>query len=358
MEAALVSMKERHATKGARFGEAEGLERLLAYSGFDREYEALERGCALFDLSDRGLLEVTGEDRVRFLNNLLSNDVKALAPGHGCHAALLDRKSKVLALMTCLAFEGSVLLETEPGLQSKLSSLLGRYRIADRVGFAVRTGEWNLLSLQGPEAPALARNLFGVRVEEIPPGGHAASSWRGVPLQWLRLPRTARPGLDLLLPSGEGEAIWRLLEAEGAVPSGWDTLETARVEAGHPRYGADVTEEHLLAEANLPEAVSFSKGCYVGQEVVARIKSRGHVNRTRAGLLIEGPASPGDDVAVESQAASRLTSARHSPRLGRTVAFAYLKAELAGQIGAECRIRNGRDAFSATVTPYPFISKA
>lgn len=358
MEPALVSMKERHASKGARFAEAEGLERLLDYSGFDREYGALEQGCALFDLSDRGLLEISGEDRVRFLNNLLSNDVKALAYGQGCRAALLDRKSKVLALMTCLALEDSLLLETEPGLQTKLAALLGRYRIADRVEFAVRTGSWNLFSLQGPEAPRLARNLFGVRAEEVPPGGHAVAPWRGMQFRWLRLPRTARPGLDLLLPAGEGEAIWRLLEAEGAVPSGWGTLETARVEAGHPRYGADVTEEHLLAETVLPDAVSYSKGCYVGQEVVARIKARGHVNRHRAGLLIEGPASRGGEVMVGGQLLSRLTSARHSPRLGRTVAFSYLKAELAGQIGTECRIHDGRDEFPAAVTRYPFISQA
>ena len=229
-----------HLARGARFEPAEGMERLVSYAGEEAEYRALYGGCALFDVSDRGLLEVSGEARERFLQNLLTNDVVGLAPGAAILACLLSRQSKVLALMRLFADEGRFLLDVEPGENLPLLARLLKYRISQPVEIADLTESFVRFSLRGPQAKRCA-SLAGVGLS--PPRGETGltrGSWRGVALLVASDFGRSLPRLELLAPPEAAESLWEALVQAGAVPSGWGVLETCRLEAGEPRHGADV----------------------------------------------------------------------------------------------------------------------
>ncbi len=346
----------RHAERGARFGERDGRERLLDFGSFEEEYAALDGGCALFDLSEHGLFAVTGEDRTRFLNGLLTNDVAALAPGSGCRACQLTRQSKVLSDLRICAGRDRFLIETEAGAEEEALSHLRRYKIADRVSFEPLSDTMPRLSLQGPRTSDVIASLLGREaVEELL--GMAPYDHRAVrpeePVLMVRVPRTGRSGVDLLAPASQRDALWGALIDAGAHPAGWLALEAGRIEAGLPRFGSDFGPENLFMEVGLPDAVSFTKGCYVGQEIVARVRSRGHVNRTIARLRVEGAASVGDPIRTGEGLIGRVTSATLSPKFGATLALGILRAEVARAPGTQCQVGEVEPFTPATVLEPP-----
>jgi folate-binding protein YgfZ len=349
---------ERHQAGGARWGDREGRERLMDFGSFEEEYSALDGGCALFDLSDRGLFSVRGEDRVRFLNGLLTNDVARLSAGSGCHACQLNRQSKVLSDLRIYAFPERFLVETEPGFEMEALSHLRRYKIADRVEFEPLSDSSVRFSLQGPGTSRVLRSLLGTAAAEaasqMGPHDHLDVGEGGSVLL-LRAPRTGREGVDLVAPANSGFGLWEDLRGAGAAPAGWLALEAGRIEAGLPRFGTDFGPENLFMEVGLTDAVSFDKGCYVGQEIVARVRSRGHVNKRLAVLTIEGDAAPGDLVRVGEAVVGRLTSASRSPRLGFTVALALLGRETAEAEGAPCQVGETEPFGRARVARRPVL---
>jgi folate-binding protein YgfZ len=349
---------ERHQAGGARLGEREGAARILEFGGFEEEYVALDCGCALFDLSDRGLFAVSGEDRTRFLNGLVTNDVAHLLPGSGCHACQLNRQSRILSDLRIYVRPERFLVETEPGVEVEALSHLRRYKIADRVDFEPLSDTTVRFSLQGPAAGQVLARVFGQAaaddVRSLPTHGHQLLKGPGE-VTFFRVPRTGREGVDLLAPAGAGRSLWAALTDGGASPAGWLALEAGRIEAGLPRFGSDFGPENLFLEVGLDDAVSFDKGCYVGQEIVARVKSRGHVNRCLAGLIVEGDAAPGDRVRMGDETVGRVTSASPSPRLGRTVALALLRREVADAEGALCQVGEAEPYRPARVTRRPLL---
>lgn len=351
-------LKERHETRGARFGEREGVERLLGFGPFEQEYSALDASCALFDLSDRGLFALSGEDRVRFLNGLVTNDVARLPVGTGCRACQLNRQSKVLSDLRIYACPDRFLVETDPGFEVEALSHLRRYKIADRVEFEPLSDTTVRYSLQGPAAGSvLARVLGGAAADSartLPAYGHRqVEDWGGMVL--LRVPRTGRPGVDLIAPEAGGRTLWDALVGAGASPAGWLTLEAGRIEAGLPRFGSDFGPENLLMEAGLADALSFEKGCYVGQEIVARVRSRGHVNRVITGLRVDGETAPGDPVRMGDATLGRITSCAPSPRLGRTVALALVRSDSSTPEGASCFVGEAEPYRRATLVGRPLL---
>jgi folate-binding protein YgfZ len=344
-----------HEARGANFRARYGRERLTAYGPFDQEYEALEQASVLLDLSDHARLDLSGEDRVRFLNGLVTQQVATLPPGTGAPACFLDRRSRILAEVRIFATEDSLLLEGEPGLGASLVERLQKYRLSSRVAVADLSEESALLSVQGPLAGETVGAVLGTDGAGLPPYGHAAAAFGGAPLRVFRIPRTGRPGLDLLCPRSHAGDLWRSLAAAGAAPAGWDLLETARTEAGLPRFGADLTEETLFPEARLPGHVSWDKGCYLGQEIVSRVRTYGNVKRVRTGLLVDGAAQPGDSVRVRGREAARLTSARFSPLVGKTCAFAYLHPALGAEEDAQILVGGPEGDLPACVAPFPFL---
>ncbi|MGC8763447.1 MAG: YgfZ/GcvT domain-containing protein [Acidobacteriota bacterium] len=347
--------RDFHESRGGRFLPRYGRPRLVGFGPFEEEYAALETGAVLFDLSDHSKVIVSGEDRGPFLNGLVTQKILDLREGSGRPACFLDRRSRILAEVRILALEGAFLLEGEPGLEAPLCERLRKFRLSSRVEVKGLEGSLALLSLQGPAAGGMAQEVLGTSGAEIPPYGHTTAVFQGVPVRLARIPRSGRPGLDFLLPPESAASLWRALCAGGATPAGWDLLETARTEAGLPRFGADLTEEILFSEACLPSHLSLDKGCFVGQEVVARVRTYGNLRRLRTGLLVDGPAEPGDVVRLRGKEAARLTTARFSPLLGRTCAFAYLPPGLTSGGEEEVTVEGPQGTFPARPAPYPFL---
>jgi folate-binding protein YgfZ len=287
----------------------------------DAGYQALREGAAWLDLSARGRLRVTGEDRARWLHAMASNHVEQLQPGQGCYAFLLNAQGRILGDLNLLCFEESFLLDTEP--ETRLSSLehLDRHIIADDVTLADVTGETTELGVEGPESAGVLKAL-GAPVPEAD-YSHAPWGTRVV----ARLSATGVPGFALFAPRDERTGLVWQLESAGALAAGPEAVRTVRIELGHPRYGEDLTDKHLPQETQLLHALHFNKGCYLGQEIVERIRSRGGVHRFLVRLAIDTrePPPPGARIAATGKDVGEITSAVYSPAAGRVVALGYVR---------------------------------
>jgi folate-binding protein YgfZ len=284
-------------------------------------YEALRSGAGLLDRSARGKLALTGSDAKAFLHGQVSNDVEGLAPGRGCYAALLTPKGKMLGDVRILDAGSELLLDTERSVLQELFNTIRRFKVGYDVELHKRTLQRGLLSLLGPEAAAAAGLPDGV------PGGaehdHAAVACAGVAALAVRTDL----GIDLLCDAADTERLAAALVAGGAVPISEETAECRRIETGRPRYGIDLDDSVIPQEAGLNErAVSFTKGCYVGQETVARLHYRGRPNRQLRGLRAAAPLAAGSELHAGGRTVATITSAAVSPRLG-PVALALVRRE-------------------------------
>ena len=284
-------------------------------------FETLTGGrAALRRLPGRGFLRVTGADRVRFLNGMLTADVAKLAPGDACPALQLDRKGHVLAELWVLADPDALLLDVAPGLEAELAAVLEKHVIADDVALASLSDSVAELALEGPGARDAALAIGGAAPE---PGHFARAEFAGVPIVWLAEGSVTANGLRALAPLAQVEALAKAL----ALPPLDDAAaEALRIDASQPLFGRDVGTRNFPQEARLERAVSFTKGCYIGQEIVARIQSRGAVNRLLVKLETEAPVEAGAEVALDGLAIGQVTSSVPLPS-GRGLALAYLKVE-------------------------------
>ncbi len=283
-------------------------------------YESLERGVALVDLSGRTLLKLTGKDPVGMLNAILTNDVPKEALG--TYAALLNPKGRIQTDLRVLKVNGDVLIDTELAGAQAAGEILGRYAPFSRVEIEdLSEGEatWAILGLYGPRAKELLGNLQLTEHETARVGvGGTTLLVAGVAVPV--------PGFDLLGPPEVLRAARKYLTEAGAIPADRDAYETARVAASVPRFGADITPENFPAEADILErAVSFSKGCYPGQETVARMRYRGHPNKTLHRLVVEGYLpDPGTPIVQDGKQVGKITSVAPLPINGRRLALGYL----------------------------------
>src|ERR1700733_1017211 len=273
------------------------------------DYRVLLEGCGLLDRSDRGKLALSGANAAGFLQGQISNDVEGVASGAGCYAAFLTPKGKMLGDVRILNAGDELLLDTERVALQALFNMIRRFSIGYQVELHKRTVECGLLSLIGPDAAAVAG------AEALPSEEHAhiALSVGAVQARAIR----TDVGIDLLCDASETDALRAALEEAGAVVVSEAAAEGIRVAHGRPRYGIDLDETVIPQEAGLNDrAVSFTKGCYVGQETVARLFYRGKPNRELRGLRLSGPAEPGDELFFERRTVGRLTSFVRSPRFG------------------------------------------
>ena len=283
------------------------------------DYRAITEACGLLDRSDRGKLALTGADAAGFLQGQVSNDVESLATGSGCYAAFLTPKGKMLGDLRILNAGDELLLDTERSALQALFNMIRRFSIGYQVELHKRTVECGLLSLIGPEADRLAG------ADWLPSEEHAQIplSIGGIQARAIR----TDVGLDLLCDAADTDALRSILEESGAVAIGEAAAECLRVERGRPRYGIDLDDTVIPQEAGLNErAVSFTKGCYVGQETVARLFYRGKPNRQLRGLRLTGPAEPGEELLSEGRPVGRLTSVVQSPRFG-AIGLALVRRE-------------------------------
>jgi folate-binding protein YgfZ len=268
-------------------------------------------GAAVRRLAGRGLLRVTGRDRVRFLQGMLTNDVSALQTGDVCYAAQLDRKGHLLSDLWVLAREQELLLDTAPGRAAAVAEILTKHVIADDVELEDLSEEWAVVAFEGPDA----RSAAGAPALE--PNTLAADG----PLLWVAAGTLTPEGVRLLGPS---DAVAAAVERTSLPELSEVRAEILRVEAFLPSFDVDMSERTFPAEARLEGALSFTKGCYIGQEIVARIASRGAVNRLLVQLEADAPVEVGAPIAVEGRAVGEVTSAAVSPVRG-ALALGYVK---------------------------------
>jgi folate-binding protein YgfZ len=290
------------------------------------EYAALTVGLGMVDFTGRTQLELTGEDRATFLHNFTTNDIRGLQPGHGCEAFILDARGHILGHVMVFSTPHSLVLDTVPGQANQLATHLNRYIIRERVEVTDRSEDWGGLLLAGAAIEPLLAEMF----ESVPANRleHGQVQLAGNSL-WLRRVDLAGPGSYLL--SGHCEAVDAAsigLAAEGVISSGADAFESVRLEAGFPWYGRDITDKNLPQEIGRDRlAISLTKGCYLGQETVARIDALGHVNKMLVSVRFSAPSVPPVRATLRSNGANvgEVTSAAFSPRLKSPLALAYVR---------------------------------
>ncbi len=308
----------------------------------DAQYRQLREACGLLDRSARGKLILRGPDAAEYLQGQLTNDVEALAPGEGCYAALLDRKGHIQADMRVLRLpdEGPLWLDTEPEAALSTRRHLETYKIGRDVEVEELGEQRGIISLIGPASGAIA---------STPPlrlHGCQAATVLGVDA----LAVGTKEGVDLVCAATDlGRLRAALLDAGAALVDS-AAAEILRVEAGRPRFGAEMSPEVMPAEAGIvAAAVSFTKGCYIGQEPVARLHHRGHPNRHLRGLRLSAPVAAGTDLTLDGKLVGRVGSACVSPVRG-PIGLAIIRREATP--GAE--LRAGEDGVTARVVDLPF----
>ena len=316
------------------------LEAVSSLTPLASDYAVLRDDCGLLDRSQRGKLALSGEEAKSFLQGQVTNDIEGLVPGSGCYAAFLTPKGKMLGDLRVLDTGDELLLDTERSALQGLFNLIRRYSLGYQVTLHKRTLESGLLSLIGPRSAAVAG------LPELPETEHAHlhGSLDGIGLRAIR----TLHGVDLLCAAADTEALRDAVIRAGAREVSEDAAECVRIESGRPRYGADLDESVIPQEAGLnARAVSFTKGCYVGQETVARLYYRGKPNRHLRGLRCDSPVSPGDEVRLGERTVATVTSAAVSPRLG-PIALALVRRE--APPGSQVNVAG----VSATVVELPF----
>ena len=263
-----------------------------------------------------------GEDRARLLHAMSTNHIEQLEPGQGCYAFFLSAQGRILADANIFCRPDHFLIDTEPETAAKLFEHIDHYIIADDVTVEDLTGALSTVAVEGPRAPAVLE-AAGVPALAI---DYANAEW-GARL----VARVTESSFFIFLPKQELDDLIRQLDTAGAIAATPDDLRTVRIEQGRARYGEDITERYIAQEANQPRALHFSKGCYLGQEIVERVRSRAQIHRVLMPLVIDTdhPPAPGTKLQADGADRAEITSAAFSPRLGKVVALAYVRTEQA-----------------------------
>ncbi len=307
----------------------------------DAQYRQLREECGLLDRSSRGKLIVSGSESAEYLQGQLTNDVEALSPGEGQYAALLDRKGHMQADMRVLRISSEeIWIDTESEALEAVRRHLEMYKIGRDVAMTDLTAERAILSLVGPRSVEIAATAA------LPEHANEAVKINGVEC----LAAGTSSGIDLIAKRADVAALRDALVGSGAVEVGPEAAEIARIEAGTPRFGAEMSAETMPAEAGIVErAVSFTKGCYIGQEPVARLHYKGRPNRRLRGLELSAPVAPGASLRLGEKEVGTVGGSCISPAHG-PIALAIVRRE--AEPGAELAV--GEDGVTARVVDLPF----
>jgi folate-binding protein YgfZ len=305
------------------------------FGDVEREYEAIRGGgSGLLDLSGRARLRVTGTEAILFLNGLITNDMKTLAENHWMPAVFPNVQGKLLAHVRVLRLEDATsqegttptfLIDTEAVTHERVLQTISRFTLAGDFHVMDVTNSTACISIQGQTSMELARRVFNL---SAPLSGNELREvdWADFKLTLVHATHTGEEGLDIIVDAAEANGVWQALTGEGGVAVGQNALEVLRIEAGISKFGIDMDEGLVVSEANLDDAVSFTKGCYVGQEIIARIKYRGHVAKKITGLLLDSEVDVGSKVlTADDKEVGFLSSVTFSPQLQSWIALSLIK---------------------------------
>lgn len=301
-----------------------------AHSGSSRaEFHALLAGCGVYDLSWRSKIALTGSDRVRWLNGMATNNVRDLATGHGVYNFLLNAQGRIQADLYAFNRGESLLVDVEHSQRDKVLQLFEHYIIADDVEVADISDKLTAVGLTGPNSRSVLE-CAGIAVPELAYLQFADLTWHEQAITLLRSGEEAKESWQVWIAPEQKSALWDSLVNAGAKPCGDSALNLFRISRGIPQFGVDIRDKDLPQETGQTRALNFTKGCYLGQEIVERIRSRGAVHRQFTAFLVEGPLpEPGTKILSEEKEVGEITSSADLPLPAgnRAVALGYLRRE-------------------------------
>jgi tRNA-modifying protein YgfZ len=310
--------------RGAKISEFSGWQMPAHYGDTNAEIRAVHQTAVLHDASHWGRLLICGADHLGFLHRMTTNHFESLEPGSGLRAVFPDNRSRILDLGTFYRRSDATLVVLSPQAAASILPWLDRYLFAEKVELREVTDESAMIELAGPEAVRIAMENLDIDLSSVPPDHLLKSS---ADLWLARLDRCSHPGLRAAgNPDVIGE-LWEKLEEAGAHPAGEEAWEILRIEDGLPAFGRELTDEHNPWEAGLDDTIHMNKGCYIGQEVIARLDSYDKVKQHLVGLRwTEGHLPPPNtELTVDGKAVGRATSAVHSPHLNQNIGLAYVR---------------------------------
>jgi len=327
----------REAGLGAEFATWFGCNLPERFAPLETEYRFAREAAALTDKNYRAFIYATGPDRLRYLNAVLTNDVRETASGRGVPSLLLNPQGHIVAELEVYAAGDRFLIVSYQMIRERLIEALDKFIIMDDVTLEDATASLAVLGVEGPRSADVLRSVAGIDLDGLVELGHVeatvASPSGAIPVRIVR--RSAGlPGFECFVAREHLDALWDLLldgvRAVGGGPIGYAALSALRLEAGVPWFGYDFDESVIPHEAGLEHShINYSKGCYTGQEIVERVRSRGHVNRVRAGVEFSGDAAPerGAKLSAGGKEVGYVTRAAFSPAAGHPIGMAYLRRE-------------------------------
>ncbi len=358
-------LHEQHLKQGAVLAEVTGWQMPAHYGDLAAEHTAVRNGVGIADLSHRGKIRVTGEDRVKWLQSVISNDILPLTAGQGLYSSFLTHKGKILSYFRVYALPDSLFVEDVGEIGETTFQALRKFLLYGTKAKMENCAEtWGLLLISGPKAGALIHTGFGTDISGLKPLAFVTQEIGGQQAMLIRTEETGETDIEILIPADGLASTWERLWAVGAPiglkPFGAQAREILRIEAGLPRAGADLTEEIVPPEANLEgKAFSLTKGCYPGQEVVARMDTYGSVRRRLVGLLLQDAVLPpkGSKIFSGEREVGWISSSAHSPSLGYSIAFGFPLRDFTAP-GTALTVEIEGHRYGATVHQLPFYSRS
>ena len=344
------ALTDKFSEIGASIGEYCGAETALSFGNARAEFNVLRTGCAVYDLGWRSRIIASCKDRVRWLNGMITNNIRDLQPGQGNYSFILTPQGHVQGDLYTYNRGEYLVLGTERFQTAGILERLRKYIIMDKVELEDISDRRTSIGVQGPKSLQVLGGALAA--PEVQPTRIADFTWNGIGLSITRMADEHFQSYEVWMASENAGAVWDVLISAGATPAGMDALELFRVAAGIPRFGQDIHDRDLPQETGQEQSLNFSKGCYIGQEIVERIRARGAVHRALVGFVVEGNTpDPGTKVSFNEKQVGEVTSALRVPsgQAERVLALGILRRE-AAKPGTQLQV----GAANATVSSLPF----
>ena len=353
-------LSEFHRTGGAQMGVWFGCHLPDSFGDWQSEYRTLRHSVGLVDKNYRAYLEFAGPDRVRYLNAILTNDIKGLKENHGVVSLFLNPQGHIQAEIETYAFPDTVLCVSYARIRERLIPAMDKYIIMDDVTLTDRTDAYSTLAIEGPKAAAVAQALSGIDLAGMEELESREANVQGVSCRVSKRSPGGVAGAEFLAVRDRAEDLWKRLSAvvirEGGGPVGYKALSTVRLEQGIPWFTYDFGEKQIPHEAGLQDThISYTKGCYTGQEIVERVRSRGQVNRVRVSLKFDSASAPAANTPLlaEEKEVGYVTRSGFSPAVNAWIGMGYVRREKS-VVHTELELADGK----ATVVATPIVDTA